>query len=178
MYDLVMESNESDILPDRLQKAIELRRTTPARLMRDSGVDKSTISLILSGSRPNTAAVIVAKLARSLSVSVDYLMGITNDPEPKALGLGEMLFELTQVAKKLTNRRQRDLLLAAKAYLEDAEVARFDPDRLADDMLDLIKEAGSSANYNQLVDFLKKQSDDEDEDNERDDSPGLLPDNL
>ncbi len=72
-----------------------------AELARASGVDKSTISLILKGDRPNTPAVIVAKLARGLNVSADFLLGITEEAEPKSLQLGEILLELTEVGKNL-----------------------------------------------------------------------------
>jgi len=164
MYDHVMTHEDAGILPERLQHSIELRRTSPAQLARDSGVSKATISQILSGGRPNTPATIVGKLARALDVSVDYLIGITKDPEPKALGLGELLIELTRIARQLTSRRQRDLLLMARAFLESGEELRGNPDLVMSDLLDLIEESGGTTSRDQLIDLLGRDDDDDDDD--------------
>lgn len=135
-----------------------------AELSRASGVDKSTISLILAGARPNTPAIIVARLARGLNVSVDFLVGLTEDAEPKSLQLGEILLELTQVAKQLTNRRQRDLLMTARAYLEASAELQSDPALLMENLLDLIRESGGAASYERLLDLLNTDMDNDDDD--------------
>lgn len=165
MYYLVMENEQQGILPDRLQSAMDLRQMTPAELSRASGVHKATISLILSGDRPNTPAAIAVKLARALFVSVDYLVGITEKPEPYALATNNLVIELTRAAQKLTNRRLRDLLMAARNYLESSKEMRGNPDLLMDNLLDMIEEAGGKANRDQLLDILEADADDDDEDN-------------
>jgi transcriptional regulator with XRE-family HTH domain len=157
MYDLRMHNtggDEVEIIADRLTAGLELRRMKPAQLARLSGVDKSTISMIMSGLRPNTPAVIVAKLATALDMSVDYLVGLSDEPEPRQLDLGEIVLELTRVARQLTSRRQRDLLMTARAYLEASDQLKADPDLLMDNVLDLIKEAGGEASRDQLLDLL------------------------
>jgi transcriptional regulator with XRE-family HTH domain len=150
-----MQNNEGvGIIGGRLAAAIELRKTTQAQLMRASGVDKATISLILKGEREGTSALMVAKLATALWVSVDYLVGLSNNPDPQELMLGDVLIELTQVAQKLTSRRQRDLLMSARGYLAAGESLRGNPDLLMNDMLDLIEEAGGKSSRDELLERL------------------------
>lgn len=167
---------DNGIIASALNKAMEMRQMSAAELSRASGVDKSTISLILAGARPNTPALIVAKLARGLNVSVDFLVGLTEDAEPKALQLGEILLELTQVAKQLTSRRQRDLLMTARAYLEANQELQSNPDLLMENLLDLIRESGGDASYERLLEMLSTDIDNDDDD----ESPilGSLPDDL
>lgn len=155
MYDLVMENQNREMIADALKKAMDLREMSAAELARASGVGKSTISLILGGERPNTPAVIVAKLARGLNVSADFLVGITEEAEPKSLQLGEILLELTEVGKKLTSRRQRDLLAMARAYLEHSDHLKADAVLLASELLDLVKESGGAMSRQQLLDILQ-----------------------
>lgn len=69
---------------DNLRAAMERRGWQAADLVAESGVDKSTLSLILSGKRPNNTVALVAALALALGVSVDYLLGLTHDPAPSA----------------------------------------------------------------------------------------------
>lgn len=120
MYDLYMQNSELGFIENRLAAAIELRRTTPAQLARDAGVDKSTISLILAGKRQNTPAIIIARLATVLEVSIDYLLGLSEEPAPRQLDLSDLAIELMRVARQLTDRRQRSLLLLARQYLEES----------------------------------------------------------
>lgn len=153
MYDLVMTKQESGVLPERLQAAIELRDTTPAQLARDSGVSKATISQILGGERPNTPAVIVAKLARALMVSVDYLVGIADSPEPKSLGLSDNAVELARVANRLSGMRQRDLLKIASGYADDDQKTL---EQTLDDIQDLIfRAADKMGRGEELNQFLE-----------------------
>lgn len=176
MYDLVMETSEQGILPHRLQEAMDLRGMTAADLAKASGVHKATISLILSGARPNTPAIIAAKLARGLLVSVDYLVGIAEKPEPYALAVNELIIDLTRAAQKLTNRRLRDLLMTTRGYMESSEEMRGNPDLLEENLLDMIEEAGGRASRDQLLDILQADADNDDDDNLLDGDGGIPPD--
>lgn len=164
VYDPTMQNQDIGIIASALNQAMELRKMSNADLARASGVDKSTISLILAGARPNTPALIVAKLARGLNVSVDFLVGLTEDTEPKALQLGEIILELTQVAKQLTSRRQRDLLITARSYLQASAELQGNPDLLMENLLDMIKEAGGEPSYERLLDLLNTDIDNDDDD--------------
>jgi len=175
-YNAVMER---DPLLDIQRVRDEMQRLglkIPA-LATQIGVAYETLYKALNEENRRVSAEMVARLAAVFGCSIEYLLGLTDEREPRGLELGEVLSELTQIAKRLPSRRQRDLLLTAKAYLEDSEAARFDPDRLMEDILALIEEAGSTLDHDQLIDFLNEQGDDEEDDHERDDGPGLLPDN-
>lgn len=157
MYDLVMEKEDAGILPDALDRAMKLRKMSAAELARKSGVHKTTISMILSGDRPNTPATIVAKLARALNVSMDFLMGITDDPEPRSLGVGPVLIQLTEVAKVLPDSRQHDLLLIAQTYADNIDETTR---RVLGEVRDMLFEAADEAGRGRELDgFLQEQLD-------------------
>lgn len=155
MYDVIVETNEVEpgIVANALREALRLRNMTPADLARESGVSKATISLILSDRQTNTTAVNVARFARVLNVSSDYLFGLTNDPEAKKVELGEMMLELTRIARKLPSRKQRDLLTIARAYFEEHQDDE-DDEALVEELLNMIRKMGGKASYNQLIHLL------------------------
>lgn len=120
MYDGNMtesrKSEESQIDLEALRAAMARRGWLASDLAVASGVHKSTLSLLLKGERANSPAVIVARLAVALGVSVDYLMGLTRNPAPKPDDLSRLLVELQSAARQLPEERQRDLLLIARAF--------------------------------------------------------------
>jgi transcriptional regulator with XRE-family HTH domain len=66
----------------RLARAVDLNATNQSALARAVGVDRSTISQLLSGKEarlPN--AQVVAESAAVLGVSADWLLGLTDRPE-------------------------------------------------------------------------------------------------
>ncbi|MGO4915812.1 helix-turn-helix domain-containing protein [Pseudogemmobacter sp. W21_MBD1_M6] len=70
---------------DRLNAALDLSALNRSSLARAVGVDRSTISQLLTGDSarlPN--AQVVAECARTLGVSADWLLGLTNRPERTA----------------------------------------------------------------------------------------------
>lgn len=72
-------------LRDRLARAMSGKAVSQSMLARQIGVDRSTISQLLSGSGgrlPN--AQVVAESARALGVSADWLLGLSERPEPLA----------------------------------------------------------------------------------------------
>jgi transcriptional regulator with XRE-family HTH domain len=133
---------------------MRLRNMTPADLARESGVSKATISLILSDRQTNTTAVNVAKFARALNVSSDYLFGLSNDPEPRKIELGEMMMELTRVARRLPNRKQRDLLTIARAYLENHQ--DIDEEIMMEVLFEAIRKLGGQASLDRLLHLLNR----------------------
>lgn len=106
------------------------------------------------------SAEMVARLAKVFGCSIEYLMGLTDDRTAEYSELGETLEELTQVAKRLTNRRQRDLLSLALAFLQASEELKSNSNLLMDNMIDLINEAGGTVSRDQLIDLLDFDADD------------------
>lgn len=85
MYNCYM-INEMGIDTGALNRAIEWRGWTLTRLSKESGVSTGMISLLLQGDRPNASAVVVAKLAHSLNVS---LWGVSL---PLAIAMGFFVY--------------------------------------------------------------------------------------
>lgn len=66
----------------RLAQAMAERRQTQSGLARATGVDRSTISQLLSDGTPRLPnGQLVAECAAALSVSADWLLGLTERPE-------------------------------------------------------------------------------------------------
>ena len=117
MYNLLMTTNDPVINIEAINKAIDRRAWTPARLSKESGVSKGMISLLLQGERPNASAVVVAKMAHAMEVSVDYLMGLTDNFAPN-VAVEQEVAELFSLAQKLSHIKQRELLAIAEAMLK------------------------------------------------------------
>ncbi len=69
----------------RLREAMDQKRISQSALARAIGVDRSTVSQLLSGAGarlPN--AQVVGECARSLGISADWLLGLTDRPETAA----------------------------------------------------------------------------------------------
>lgn len=78
----------------RLHQAMTDHGVTKSGLARATGVDRSTIGQLLKGDAPRLPnAQLAADMAETLGVSLDWLLGLTNRPEPagdilaSALGL-------------------------------------------------------------------------------------------
>lgn len=74
--------DRASLFRDRLARAMTERGMTQSGLAREAGVDRSTISQLLSGEGarlPN--AQLVAECAAALGVSADWLLGLTERPE-------------------------------------------------------------------------------------------------
>lgn len=69
---------------ERLAEKIDSKGWSLGYLETQSGVSKSQISLMSRNERPNVSAAILAKLAIALGCTVDYLLGLTDDPRPPA----------------------------------------------------------------------------------------------
>ena len=82
MKGIVDKRDRAGLFRDRLARAMAETGVTQSGLARDAGVDRSTISQLLSGEGarlPN--AQLVAECAAALAVSADWLLGLTERPE-------------------------------------------------------------------------------------------------
>jgi len=70
---------------DRLAQAMATARSNQSALARAVGVDRSTVSQLLTATGPRLPnAQVVAECARTLGVSADWLLGLTDRPERAA----------------------------------------------------------------------------------------------
>ncbi|NAZ37206.1 helix-turn-helix domain-containing protein [Rubellimicrobium sp. CFH 75288] len=75
----------SSLFRQRLATAMEQRGLTQAALARAVGVDRSTVSQLLSGDLPRLPNVhVAAGAAEALGVSADWLLGLSDRQEPAA----------------------------------------------------------------------------------------------
>ncbi|WP_282077961.1 helix-turn-helix domain-containing protein [Epibacterium ulvae] len=100
----------------RLLQAMERSNTNQSALARDIGVDRSTISQLLSddGARlPN--AHVVGSCAAALGVSADWLLSLSDRPE-SAAELLAMSLSLSEAPRALVDERILQWYLEAEGY--------------------------------------------------------------
>ena len=90
---------------ERLVQALQSAGSNQSALARDIGVDRSTISQLLSGTGarlPN--AQVVAECARALGVSADWLLGLSERPESATRIMANAL-TLTEAPRALVDEQ-------------------------------------------------------------------------
>lgn len=106
MPDLIDKRDRAQLFRARLAEAMALRGYSQAALARATGADRSTVSALLSAGTRLPNAQLAADCAASLGVSCDWLLGLTEHPEPVAI------------------------LLAASVQLSEAPRALFDTEMI------------------------------------------------
>lgn len=78
---------------DRLNAMMKVRDVGPVKLAEAAGVTREYIWALRKGQNPNVSAVVVAKIAECLGVSVDYLLGVDREDalRPELVPLVERL---------------------------------------------------------------------------------------
>jgi transcriptional regulator with XRE-family HTH domain len=85
MFTKIDRRERAAILRQRLTQAMQERGVTQSALARDVGIDRSTISLLLTAPLPRVPnAHVVAGCAAALGVSTDWLLGLSERPERAA----------------------------------------------------------------------------------------------
>jgi DNA-binding Xre family transcriptional regulator len=119
---------------ERLNKLMEQKGWGPIELERASGVGYDTIYKIRTAKRPKSSAEILGRLCQALGCSLDYIMGMTDDPRPYPdLELSMMSQELLYTISRLSPRRQHDLLIMVRALAEDEDGDAHDHDQAGRD---------------------------------------------
>ena len=95
------KSTRSEVFRERLRAAMLEHQLNRTQLAERTGVDRSTVSQLLSEHQLRLpSGHVVAELAAALKVSADWLLGLTNS----TLGPGEILRESLEVAEALPDR--------------------------------------------------------------------------
>jgi transcriptional regulator with XRE-family HTH domain len=73
----------SKLLPQRIVAMREHRGLSQSDLAELAGIGQAYVSKLERGIAPNAAGIILGKLATALETSVDYLLGLTDNPAPR-----------------------------------------------------------------------------------------------
>jgi transcriptional regulator with XRE-family HTH domain len=84
MRDRMDKRDRAAMLRTRLAEAMAERGITQSALARLTGVDRSTISALLSHGTRLPNAQLAADCAGALGISADWLLGLSGRPEPIA----------------------------------------------------------------------------------------------
>ncbi|MEM9550486.1 MAG: helix-turn-helix transcriptional regulator [Pseudomonadota bacterium] len=105
MVDIVDKRDRAEQFRQRLARAMDDARMSQSGLARQIGVDRSTISQLLSGDGPRLPnAQVVGACATALGVSADWLLSISDRPESAADLLSNSL-TLTEAPRALVDER-------------------------------------------------------------------------
>lgn len=105
MVTIIDKRTRASLFRTRLREAMGTKRATQSGLARAIGVDRSTVSQLLTddGARlPN--AQVVAQCAAELGVSADWLLGLTDRPE-LAADLIASAMEVTKAPRALVDEK-------------------------------------------------------------------------
>ena len=133
---------------DRLEKLLGEKKWGMGELATYSGVKYDTVYSLKSGRRPNTRADTLKRIADALDTSVDYLLGESDERKPPAKQLPEPIRRLADVAGRLSEMRQTELLKMA-ATLEELE-------RDESDRIDYVAATGAIVRISQLNEESRK----------------------
>ena len=82
----------ADVFRDRLRQAIQVQGVTQTALAEKIGIDRSTLSSLLTSDSPRMPnAHWVAEAAEVLQVTCDWLLGLEQSAQPASMILGESL---------------------------------------------------------------------------------------
>lgn len=105
---------------DRLNELMEKRDMDPGKIEYLADISRSMVHYLQKGAKPNVSAVIVGKLGQVLNCSIDYLLGLTDDPTPPSKKeLPADLRELWELYEDLPSYRRRDVLKVVATFAED-----------------------------------------------------------
>jgi transcriptional regulator with XRE-family HTH domain len=97
---------------DRVRALRQELQLTQAELAHAAPVSQSYLSEIESGKRVSVGTLVVLGLAHALHTSIDYLVGLTDDPKPTETleGLTEEDWAILRGLSSLTGRDKRTVV--------------------------------------------------------------------
>jgi len=123
----------SKLLPQRIVAMREHRGLSQSDLAKLAEIGQAYVSKLERGIAPNAAGIILGKLATALETSVDYLLGLSDDPNPRPTvnhpALRDPAFvELADAWLDLPPAAQDAMLNIIRIYLDlKAKKARGEP---------------------------------------------------
>lgn len=77
-----MKGKEPTFDGARLRAVRKQRRLSVSQVGQISGVSARHVCRLEANQRPNVSAVTLARIARALDVDMEYLVGLSNSPQP------------------------------------------------------------------------------------------------
>lgn len=116
-----------DTFKDRIRKLREEKGLTQEELAKILGISRATLASWETGRREPDFET-TSKIAEFFGVSIDYLLGRTNNPAPNGSGKPSLEEEFSEIAnvlrrsgKKLTPEDKKRIARIIKAAIEDVE---------------------------------------------------------
>lgn len=109
----------------RIKAMREFRGLTQGQLAYKASTTVTQISRLENDDRPGAQAIIVARVAAALRTTVDYLVGLTDDPG-LSKPMGDSLPPAVEAKKRLLVERLADLPEAAQHRVIDAVMLLID----------------------------------------------------
>lgn len=100
---------------DRLVALMKARGIGDTELAEAAGVSRTMIFYLKKGRRQSASAEVMTRIADALNTTVDYLLGENGDRQPPMQKLPEPIRQLAEVAGRLSEVRQEELLHIAAA---------------------------------------------------------------
>lgn len=141
----------------RIKKMMGIREKKAAQVASEAQLSRATMSRILNGERTNLAADTLKKIAVSLDTTVDYLTGATNDyGKSDAPPMPEYAIEVVESMRRLDRIRNYEILLLARAFVEESESIReISQDEIQELLLDLGDEVIGEEGTNRVMRILE-----------------------
>ena len=107
-----------DIFSERIKKCRELLRLSQLEVSKITGISNKSLSRYENGdTEPDLETL--KRLSKLYKVSVDYLLGKTDNPNPVEEDIGSFKFALYGEVKDLTEEQQQTILDMAR-FLKDS----------------------------------------------------------
>jgi DNA-binding Xre family transcriptional regulator len=141
---------------NRMNELMEKRDLDPGKIEYLADISRSQVWYLQKGEKPNVSAVIVARIARILNCSVDYLMDLTDDPTPvNNRNLPQDFIELWEVYQSLDEIDRQRLLVQVHLLNGDmAQVAQVAASMTGDSVPDL---SGDLQDFDRILALAQKR---------------------
>ena len=147
-YDYAVQNTRGETPTQRLRDRLDAKAATARSgysakdLAEEVGVSGAAVSRYLNGEREPSAGIL-ARIAKVLNTTVDYLQGLTDDPRrPEAPALPLFIFDFATSLAGLSEDGVEELREAAQRVISDDERRRQDIRerelyaQIADELLD------------------------------------------
>lgn len=160
---------------ERIYELMRAKNMSQADIMRIGGIDKSTLSNILSGKRPNPSSRSLEKIAFALGTTLDFLRAKTHNPYPIAGDpIPDFGLDILETMRQLPRSLNYELLVIARSFLESRAQINV---HVLEEFKQFLLDGGDDIAGNQFTDELLRRLDLLDDGDDSGSSDMLPPDN-